>query len=244
MAKDPAFLFYPSDFLTGTIFFSLEDLGLFIRLLCIQHQHEGRIKKYDFNQICSEKYQRVREKFIEDDNGFYNKRLDLEIAKRKRDADASRINGLKGGRPKTKSKPKNNLNKTHRLKNNNLTVNENINENINENEVEFEKNFELIFPFQSDNFLNVWQQFIDFRKSINKPLKKISQQAQLKKLSTYSENDATEMLLQSIANGWQGVFELKNNNNNGKQKSKLDELREAIRQSDAEIAAKYSRQQF
>ena len=38
MAKDPAFLFYPSDFLTGTMFMTDEQVGKYIRLLCAQHQ--------------------------------------------------------------------------------------------------------------------------------------------------------------------------------------------------------------
>jgi len=77
----------------------------------------------------------------------------------------------------------------------------------------------IIIPFDSDNFKNVWNQFLEMRKSIKKPLKEISQQAQLLKLSKFTEHDATEMILQSIQNGWQGIFELKNNNNNGKSNS-------------------------
>ena len=40
--KDPAFLFYSSDFLTGTMFFTDEQVGKYIRLLCAQHQ-KGQI---------------------------------------------------------------------------------------------------------------------------------------------------------------------------------------------------------
>jgi uncharacterized protein YdaU (DUF1376 family) len=49
MAKDPAFLFYPSDFLTGTMFMNNEQIGIYIRLLCSQHQHGGVIDKISFN---------------------------------------------------------------------------------------------------------------------------------------------------------------------------------------------------
>ena len=45
MNKDPAFLFYTSDFLTGTMFMTDEEVGVYIRLLCVQHQHGGLIEK-------------------------------------------------------------------------------------------------------------------------------------------------------------------------------------------------------
>jgi uncharacterized protein YdaU (DUF1376 family) len=74
MAKDPAFLFYPSDFLTGTMFMSNEQVGIYIRLLCSQHQHGGIIDKISFNSLVGNN-EIVRTKFIESDLGFYNVRL-------------------------------------------------------------------------------------------------------------------------------------------------------------------------
>jgi len=38
MGKDPAFLFYSSDFTIGTQFMTDEQVGKYIRLLCAQHQ--------------------------------------------------------------------------------------------------------------------------------------------------------------------------------------------------------------
>ena len=51
MSKDPAFLFYSSDFLTGTMFLSDEQVGKFIRLLCVQHQ-KGRLSEKHMLSIC------------------------------------------------------------------------------------------------------------------------------------------------------------------------------------------------
>lgn len=81
MAKDPAFLFYPSDFLTGTMFMSHEQIGIYIRLLCSQHQHGGVIDKISFNSLVGNN-EIVRAKFIEIDLGFYNQRLADEMEKR------------------------------------------------------------------------------------------------------------------------------------------------------------------
>jgi len=81
MAKDPAFLFYPSDFLTGTMFMNNEQIGIYIRLLCSQHQHGGIIDKISFNSLAGEN-QLLKSKFIESETGFYNERLTIEMDKR------------------------------------------------------------------------------------------------------------------------------------------------------------------
>ena len=78
MAKDPAFLLYSSDFLTGTIFMSDEQVGIYIRLLCAQHQHGGIINKQSFSSKVGTD-ELIREKFIECEEGFYNKRLLYEM---------------------------------------------------------------------------------------------------------------------------------------------------------------------
>ena len=55
-------------------------------------------------------------------------------------------------------------------------------------------------------------EFIEYRKAIKKPLKEASQKSFLKrltKLSNGDENEMIEILDQSIANGWQGIFEIR-----------------------------------
>ena len=81
MAKDPAFLFYPSDFLTGTMFMTNEHIGIYIRLLCSQHQHGGIIDKDSFNALVGS-FNLIKNKFIETETGFYNERLTIEMDKR------------------------------------------------------------------------------------------------------------------------------------------------------------------
>jgi uncharacterized protein YdaU (DUF1376 family) len=73
-SKDPAFLFYSSDFLTGTMFMSNEQIGIYIRLLCSQHQHGGIIDKISFNSMVGN-HEIVKSKFVETELGFYNIRL-------------------------------------------------------------------------------------------------------------------------------------------------------------------------
>lgn len=81
MQKDPAFLFYPQDFVTGTMFFSFEQKGKYITLLCAQHQQGGLLNKNIFNTIVGDD-NFLRDKFIETEVGFYNERLMKEIDKR------------------------------------------------------------------------------------------------------------------------------------------------------------------
>ena len=94
MSKDPAFLFYSSDFLTGTLLMSMEQKGKFITLLCIQHQKGHMIEK-DMLQICGTYDEDIFSKFKKDNDGkFYNERLKEEIEKRKAYSE-SRRNNLK-----------------------------------------------------------------------------------------------------------------------------------------------------
>lgn len=56
-------------------------------------------------------------------------------------------------------------------------------------------------------------EFYEYRKAIKKPLRDASKNAfiaRLKKLGNDNESYMIEILEQSIANGWQGIFELKN----------------------------------
>jgi len=84
MPKDPAFLFYPNDFMSGTQFFTDEQVGKYIRLLIAQHQI-GHLEEKHMLQICKTYDKDIFFKFVKDINGkFYNERLDYEIYKRKK----------------------------------------------------------------------------------------------------------------------------------------------------------------
>lgn len=94
--KDPAFLFYPSDFNDGTQDFTNEEVGAYIRLLLFQfsqgHLPLERIRKKlapDFERLWNV----VQVKFVVDDAGLYfNKRLDDEKNRRKKYSDSRRKN--------------------------------------------------------------------------------------------------------------------------------------------------------
>jgi hypothetical protein len=83
MSKDPAVLLYTSDFLSGVSFFTMEDRGKYITLLCEQHQ-KGSIPEFHLLRVCGSKESPVYSKFIKDiDGSFYNERMRKESIKRK-----------------------------------------------------------------------------------------------------------------------------------------------------------------
>ena len=81
MAKDPAVLFYTSDFLTGTVLMNFEQRGKYITLLCLQHQ-KGLLTEKDMLNICQSYDEDVFCKFIKTEHGYYNERMKIEHEKR------------------------------------------------------------------------------------------------------------------------------------------------------------------
>ena len=99
--KDPAFMFYPADFMLGTFFMTDEEVGQYIRLLCLQHQ-QGRLTEQELLAIS--KSEKVKSKFKRDSDGkYFNNRLEDEITKRLEYKEKQRINGAIGGRSKAKA---------------------------------------------------------------------------------------------------------------------------------------------
>lgn len=90
--KDPAFLFYSNDFLSGTFLMSDEQIGRYIKLLCLQHQ-KGHLKEKDMLNICKTYDEDIFCKFKQDKEGnYYNERLDEEVIRRKKYSESRRNN--------------------------------------------------------------------------------------------------------------------------------------------------------
>lgn len=66
-----------------------------------------------------------------------------------------------------------------------------------------------IFPVHfSGNFIKAWNKWLDYREEIKKPLKNATRKSQMDFLKTYNEAEAIAIIMQSIRNGWQGLFEI------------------------------------
>ena len=143
--KDPAVLFYPSDFIAGTTLMSYTERGMYITLLCLQRL-KGHLKASEMEQICDFN-EAVMEKFEIDDKGlYYNPRMDEEIQKRKDFTESRRKNGLK----KWEKEKASALHMHMHMGNGNKNINQNNNIQSN-NIVSVDSNTESIFPFPNNN---------------------------------------------------------------------------------------------
>ncbi|MGW8324138.1 MAG: GIY-YIG nuclease family protein [Desulfobacterales bacterium] len=92
MGKDPAVLFYTSDFLSGTSFFTKSQRGEYITLLCEQHQLYS-IPEEHLIEVCGSLESPVAKKFKKDTDGtWFNIRMREETIKRQKYCDSRRKN--------------------------------------------------------------------------------------------------------------------------------------------------------
>ena len=127
--KDPAFLFYSSDFLSGTMLMSDEEIGQYIKLLCLQHQ-KGHLKEKDMLNICKTHNEDIFSKFIKDEEGnYYNERLEYEANKRKAYSESRRNNRKKKEEKETYEDDVKNICNSYEKHMENENANENINKN-------------------------------------------------------------------------------------------------------------------
>lgn len=135
MAKDPAFLFYPNDYLGGTMGMTFEEKGAYMELLMLQF-NRGHMTKHMMAQTVGQLLDKVLDKFEKDEQGLYfNTRLELEKEKRKAFVN-SRLNNKSGVNQYTK-------------KGGHMTShmeNENRNENENTIRDDFGKSENLLVP--------------------------------------------------------------------------------------------------
>lgn len=98
MAKDPAFLFFPGDWLGGTMSFTRSHKGAYMDLLMCQF-NQGHMALHDIKVVLGEIDfsgmwdTKLKAKFRADKDGlFYNEKLENEILKRKKYTESRRKN--------------------------------------------------------------------------------------------------------------------------------------------------------
>jgi len=222
MGKDPAFLFYPGDWLGGTIAFSRAHKGAYMDLLMGQY-NMGHMGLEDIKQILGSDFDLMWEtklaaKFIKDEKGlFYNEKLENEVLRRKKYTD-SRKKNLK------KTKPHMGLH----MENGNETVNKDKSKGENANEKrEAKPKIEIVLPWQNTRFENAWAEWKEYRKEEKRDGYKTIKAEQralmgLQKKAKDDEETAYLIIQESMENGWKGLFELKTKTNgNSKDKTEL-----------------------
>lgn len=97
MAKDPAFLFFPGDWLGGTMTFSRSHKGAYMDLLMCQFNH-GHMSLQEVKTVLGADFDdmwdsKLKRKFRVDNNGlYYNQKLENEIIKRQKFTQSRREN--------------------------------------------------------------------------------------------------------------------------------------------------------
>ena len=95
MAKDPAMLFYTSDFLTGVTLLSMKERGQYITLLCLQQQM-GHMSLGQMQTAVGRLTPALLAKYVQDENGlYYNRRAEEEILKRQAHCEKQRATAKK-----------------------------------------------------------------------------------------------------------------------------------------------------
>lgn len=210
--KDPAFLFYSSDFLSGVSDLTMDERGQFITLLCLQHQ-KGLLNEKTIRLCVGSVSVDVLNKFSRDENGnYFNKRLVEEIEKRNKYTESRRNNGIKGGRPSNKQ-TKNNNHKDNLMGNEN--INEDENKDVNEKSIEQRKIdfFNSVgLQFSSEYSKSTLSEFCEYWTEYNPNGKRMRFEMQKvfdtnRRLKTWSKN---------------------NFSNNGKPKSKFDDFESSL----------------
>jgi uncharacterized protein YdaU (DUF1376 family) len=130
MAKDPAFLFYPNDYLGGTMGMTFEEKGAYMELLMMQF-NRGHMTTHMIGQTIGQLFGRIEDKFKVDADGlYYNQRLDNEIQKRQNFV-ASRVNNKSGKNQYTGNRG----HMTSHMTSHMIGHMENVNENINKDDI-------------------------------------------------------------------------------------------------------------
>lgn len=164
MGKDPAFLFYPGDWLGGTLGMTFEEKGAYMELLMLQF-NRGHMSGHMIGQTVGQIWDKISFKFLTDDKGlYYNERLDIEIDRRKRFV-ASRCNNINGVNQYT--------NKTGHKEGHTTSHMENENEDINKS---------INVPFET--FWNLYDKKVGSKKHCEKKWLKLTDEIRQKIVDT------------------------------------------------------------
>jgi len=221
MAKDPAFLFYPGDWLGGTMTFSRAHKGAYMDLLMVQF-NDGHMALEDIRTILGADFEimwesKLKRKFRQDSAGkFFNEKLENEIIKRKKYTESRKNNLLQ---------KKSDMAHHMEAHMENENENKDVIENRNKKKVSAEKSepaVEIINPHPfSDSFLQHWERWKEYKLSQHKEKYRAVKTEQtafnhLVKLSAGDEIRAAELIDFSISKLWKGIYDDKTDKQNGK----------------------------
>lgn len=192
MASDPAFLFYPGDWLGGTTTFNRQYKGAYIDLLIAQFNNVA-LTMEDIKEILGQDFYmwdaKLKFKFEVEANGlFFNRKLRDEIIKRKNFTQSRRDN---------------------------LSGKEHIVEEVKAvapKKAPVVKEEKIFKYMENDTFKASFAHYLEMRIKIRKPATERAKEMALNEVHRYPLAVAIKMLDQSVMNSWQGIFPLRDNN--------------------------------
>jgi len=228
--KDPAFLFYPGDYFRDTQCLSDNVQAVYVRIMC-EHMRNTCISHTQLafftKSLSAEETSQLLSILVKTNEGYHIEWVVDSILKRKAYTESRRNNRkgkLKENNTSTKQPPA-------------TYVSHMENESENENESAIVNGFVIdngkegmaekptaVFPFDTQTFRQQWAVWKDYRANEDgfKYKTLTSEQAalaELGNLSKYDEAAAIAIMHQSMANGWKGFFEVKQQHGSTKQPS-------------------------
>lgn len=208
--RPPAFQFYVDDFLAGTLNFSDAELGLYIRLLCVQWS-AGSVPNDD-TEIASygrgkTPTARVKAKFeLCDDGQLRNKRLEAEREKQAEWRRKSALGGHRSGEARAKG-GSTTLEPDGQPKGNTPVSSLQSPLSGLQTPSKPEGDGLVKLPFESDAFKAAWTQWEQHRREIRKRLTPTAIKLAFSDLEAMGEERAIAAIRHSISKNYQGIFE-------------------------------------
>lgn len=225
MAKAPAVQFYSGDFLTGTTLMTNEEVGLYIRLLCLQAENgsvpdDPERMSAVYGPSVLKVWPAVRAKFIAGNEAgtMVNEKMSKVLA----DREAFRLKQSEKGKASAEARLTSGSKKKKQRFNHGSTTVEplggrgrDISQERKERASEPIEAKVIPMPFTSEAFALAWADWELSRREIKKPLTATSRKAQLAKCLEWGESRAIAALRHSTAGGYQGIYEPTNRTTNG-----------------------------
>lgn len=178
-----------------------EQVGCYVRLLCIQHQ-KGKLTEREILQVCGSRDEDILSKFVQQPDGtFINTRLEIESKRRKDYAESRRKNISKRYEKNMK-----NISTTYveHMETETETETENITENENENKNGVQKKFNakdaLLKMGVDSNLADEWLKVRKNKRCTNTRTSFLQIWREIKK----TELTAQDCIRIAIENSWAG----------------------------------------
>ena len=241
--KDPAFLFYPGDYLRDTQFLSEVVQVAYDRIMC-EHMRNTYVTPAQFSfftkNFTADEIAQLKTVLKESPYGYYIEWVMDGIVKRRAYSESRRKNRSKKSNETNTSSGQTSSSYDEHMEN----------EIENEIEIEIEKGkegmgekpakalatAEIAYPFETETFAQQWAAWKNYRATEHNQRYRSAQSeqaalAELGKLAGLNETTAIAILHQSMGKGWKGFFEIKTDGKQAAGKGKVrysDEFKRKI----------------